>query len=81
MHKWLKLLAVLGMGMITLTGCTEKKNVDNTSEVSESAFTVELPTGPEDSKVYVGAIPDLSDDFIRGMDASSVLGYPATVQG
>jgi arabinogalactan endo-1,4-beta-galactosidase len=61
------------MGMIVLTGCGDEKDVDNISEVSDSAFTVDLPTGPEDSEVYVEAIPDLSDDFIRGMDASSVL--------
>jgi arabinogalactan endo-1,4-beta-galactosidase len=72
-NKWLKLLAVLGIGMITLTGCGDEKNIDNTSEVPDSAFTVDLPTGPEDSEVYVEAIPDISDDFIRGMDASSVL--------
>jgi arabinogalactan endo-1,4-beta-galactosidase len=72
-NKWLKLLAVLGIGMITLTGCGEEKKIDNTSEVPDSAFTVDLPTEPEDSEVYVEAIPDLSDDFIRGMDASSVL--------
>ncbi len=39
----------------------------------ESDFTVTLPTGPEDSSVYVEAVPGISDDFIRGMDASSVL--------
>ena len=31
------------------------------------------PEGAVDSDVYVEAIPDISDDFIRGMDASSVL--------
>jgi arabinogalactan endo-1,4-beta-galactosidase len=61
------------MGMIMLTGCGDEKDVDSISEVSDSAFTVDLPTGPEDSEVYVEAIPDLSNDFIRGMDASSVL--------
>jgi arabinogalactan endo-1,4-beta-galactosidase len=39
----------------------------------KSAFKVSLPFSPEDSDVYVEAVPDLSDDFIRGMDASSVL--------
>lgn len=32
-----------------------------------------LPDGPEESEVFVEPIPDISDDFIRGMDASSVL--------
>ena len=36
-------------------------------------MTFALPTEAEDSDVYVEPIPDISDDFIRGMDASSVL--------
>jgi arabinogalactan endo-1,4-beta-galactosidase len=56
-----------------LTGCGDEKNVGSISEVADIAFTVDLPTEPEDSEVYVEAIPDISDDFIRGMDASSVL--------
>ena len=53
--------ACLGISM--LAGCGKQ----------ESDFTVTLPTGPEDSSVYVEAVSDISDDFIRGMDASSVL--------
>lgn len=50
-----------------LTGCG-KEEAD-----TENDFSVILSTGPEDSDVYIEAIPDISDDFIRGMDASSVL--------
>ncbi len=39
----------------------------------ETAFSVTLPNGPEDSDVYIEAIPNISDSFIRGMDASIVL--------
>lgn len=56
-----------GLGVSLLSGCGGK------SETKESDFKVVLPTGPEDSDVYVEAVPGLSDDFIRGMDASSVL--------
>lgn len=56
-----------------LTGCGDKKNTENTSKVSGDSFMVTLPTGPEDSSVYVEAVPNIADDFIRGMDASSVL--------
>ena len=49
-----------------LTGCGK-------GEAAENVFSVTLPTGPEDSDVYIEAIPDIADDFIRGMDASSVL--------
>lgn len=32
-----------------------------------------LPTAAEDAGIYVEPIPDLADDFIRGMDVSSIL--------
>lgn len=35
--------------------------------------TFALPDGPEESGVFVQPIADISDDFIRGMDASAVL--------
>ncbi|MCM1263748.1 MAG: glycosyl hydrolase 53 family protein [Butyrivibrio sp.] len=40
---------------------------------SSKAETFPLPDGPEESEVYVEPIADISNDFIRGMDASSVL--------
>ncbi len=43
------------------------------NEKVESTFTVELPTGPEESEIYVEPIEGIADDFIRGMDASAVL--------
>ena len=33
----------------------------------------DLPSQAEESAIYVEPIPDISDDFIRGMDASAVL--------
>lgn len=47
--------------------------IEGSTESAEETFSVTLPEEPEDCAVYVEAIPDLSDDFIRGMDASSVL--------
>lgn len=32
-----------------------------------------MPTGPEESDIYVEPVDGISDDFIRGMDASAVL--------
>lgn len=46
----------------------EKKTYDPIEPVSFS-----LPEGPEEADVYIEPIPDISDDFIRGMDASAVL--------
>lgn len=39
----------------------------------ENNFSVELPTGSEESEIYVEAVEGIADDFIRGMDASAVL--------
>lgn len=57
-----------GLCLAGLAGCgTEDKAPD--IEVT----TFPLPDGPEQSEIQVEPIPDISDDFIRGMDASSVL--------
>lgn len=37
------------------------------------AVTFPMPEGPVESTIFIEPIPDLADDFIRGMDASSVL--------
>lgn len=63
-RKKVFLLAAFCMGLgLFATGCGEK----------QEKFSVDMPTAPEDSDVYVEAVPDISDDFIRGMDLSSVL--------
>lgn len=43
------------------------------TEGADGATAFALPTGPEESEIYLEPIADISDDFIRGMDASSVL--------
>ncbi len=35
--------------------------------------TFPLPTGPEESEIFVAPVENISDSFIRGMDASAVL--------
>ena len=73
-----------GLIMGSLTGCgnqgqdTGSSDTLAASTTSASAgvtniTTFPLPDGPEQSSVYVEAIPDISDDFYRGMDASAVL--------
>jgi len=44
---------------------------DNTQNAQNSMYP--LPTAAEDAGIYVEPIPDISDDFIRGMDVSSIL--------
>ncbi|MCM1181885.1 MAG: glycosyl hydrolase 53 family protein [Roseburia sp.] len=43
------------------------------TETEASSETAEATEGAETAGIYVEPIPDISDDFIRGMDASSVL--------
>lgn len=82
-----RLLALgLSVGLVlgSLTGCgnqgqdTGSSDTLAASTTSASAgvtniTTFPLPDGPEESSVYVEAIPGISDDFYRGMDASAVL--------
>ena len=82
-----RLLALgLSVGLVlgSLTGCgnqgqdTGSSDTLAASTTSASAgvtniTTFPLPDGPEESSVYVEAVPDISDDFYRGMDASAVL--------
>ena len=55
----------------------EAGETDSAQEPKEMAdievTSFPLPDGPEESEIYVEPIADISDDFIRGMDASSVL--------
>lgn len=79
------LCIAVGLCTALLTGCgnssapvaeeqAELQGTDvtqNTSEIEVTTF--EMPTGPEESEIYVKPVENISDDFIRGMDASSVL--------
>lgn len=62
--RLLALCLSVGLGLGILSACGTK---------DDDTITFALPTEAENSDVYVEAIPDISDDFIRGMDASSVL--------
>ncbi len=64
-HKqFLTLFISVGITAAIMSGCSGK---------SDTGFSVALPTGPENSEIYVEAVPDISDDFMRGMDTSAVL--------
>lgn len=51
---------------------SETQDVAQTADIGE-VTTFPLPDGPEESEIYIEPVADISDDFIRGMDASSVL--------
>lgn len=64
-----KLLALCICGSLCFTalaGCGAGKSGD-------AVMSFSLPDGPEESEIYLEPIADISDDFIRGMDASAVL--------
>lgn len=50
---------------------TASDSTQNT--VSNEVPAYPLPTAAEDAGIYIEPIPDISDDFIRGMDVSSIL--------
>ena len=86
--KLLALCISVGLLSTALSGCgsdsaeptTEAQGSTETEtqaepqeESSDGVVTFSLPDGPEESEIYIEPIADISDDFIRGMDASSVL--------
>lgn len=98
------IITVLLTTTLSLAGCSDKANSDQTAtnatsvesiestaissessifetaddtetltQISLQSTTFPLPTTIENADIYVEPIPDLSDNFIRGMDVSSIL--------
>ena len=77
--------ALAGCGAGSTKTATETQSVAQTetqvaAETQETemdsvntATVFPLPEGPEEADIYVEPVADISDDFIRGMDASEVL--------
>ena len=79
----------LGVSLITATlaGCgadyadsaesvaitEETQEAEKTEAADIEIVSFPLPNGPEESEIYIEPIDGISDNFIRGMDASSVL--------
>lgn len=58
----------------TVPETTDSESMDSVSvSGSQASPAYPLPTAAEDAGIYVDPIPDLADDFIRGMDVSSIL--------
>lgn len=58
----------------TVPETTDSESMDSVSvSGSQASPAYPLPTAAEDAGIYVEPIPDLADDFIRGMDVSSIL--------
>ena len=76
--KVLTSLLCISMAVSMLAGCGSRNDNGSTEVSKESQNTIEvttfdMPTGPEESDIYVEPVDEISDDFIRGMDASAVL--------
>lgn len=76
--KLLALCISISLLSTALTGCSSNNTVSDIKTQASNQSDMEivsfpLPDGPEEADIYVEPIPDISDDFIRGMDASSVL--------
>lgn len=81
--KLLGLGLSLSLCMTALAGCgadggqqTQQTDVSEETgkeQTAGDAMSFPLPEASEESEIYVEPIPDIADDFIRGMDASSVL--------
>ena len=55
---------IIGVSLAMLSACTAK---------TQSVYKPELPTGEEKSSIYIQKIEDIPEDFIMGMDISSLL--------
>lgn len=79
--KMLSFLLTITMICTLISGCSKKETVktgdntteDNTIEGVISSYSAILPTGAEDAEIYIEPIDGISDDFIRGVDISSLL--------
>ena len=71
-HMKKKLLAGIVYAAIlmgTLTGCSQKP---------QTVYEAVLPTEAVEASVYVEAIPEMADDFMKGVDISTVLAQEAS---
>lgn len=82
-RSYIKLLALcvsVSLFSTALSGCGASNNgpdaktqVSARKESDIEVITFPLPDGPEEADIYVEPVANISDDFIRGMDASAVL--------
>ena len=82
-RSYIKLLALcvsVSLFSTALSGCGASNNgpdaktqVSAQKESDIEVITFPLPDGPEEADIYVEPVANISDDFIRGMDASAVL--------
>lgn len=81
------ILSTVLVATTLLTGCGDVHDGGNTLGVAgDNAtnygkrvdYTYEAPTGPEASEIFVQPVEGISDDFIRGVDVSTILAQEAS---
>ena len=72
--KILNLMLVSTLMMSMISGCSpeEAKSPEDAKEVI-TPYVATLPTGVEEADIYVEAVDGLSEDFMKGMDVSSII--------
>lgn len=74
--KLLALCISASLCSTALSGCGKgsgESPKETQTESADEVMTFPMPDGPEESEIFVEPVENISDDFIRGMDASSVL--------
>lgn len=73
-QRLLSAFLILCLCGMALAGCA-RTNAGPAAQdqTADQAVSFPMPDGPVESDIFVAPVPDLPDDFIRGMDASSVL--------
>lgn len=52
---------------------TTSDSGEKANTLVEVKYTASLPTGPEEASIYIEAVPGMSDDFIKGVDISTII--------
>ena len=58
------------MAMTVFAGCGDSNTNTGTGK---DAYVYNAPTGVEEAEIYIDAIDGISDDFMRGVDISSII--------
>lgn len=71
--RMLALCICFGLGMTVLGGCAAQPLGSDGEQQPMEIMSFPMPEGPEEYEINIPPVENISDDFIRGMDASSVL--------
>jgi len=78
MKKFTSLLIALALTLSLFAGCAQNTGEPEKSQTEETAaeetiYEADLPTQEEETDIFVKKVDGISDDFIKGVDISSVI--------